>query len=130
VARGQGKRDIVVAETDIASLLQAKAAIAAGILTLLAEAGVKQSEIRNLYLAGGFGMHLDHASAIGCGLLPGFAPEQVRVVGNTSLAGAYLAMVDRSALDEMKRLAHHVQIIESTLAPGFDDRYLAQLLLP
>ena len=35
---------------------------------------------------------------------PGFREEQVEVVGNTALAGALLALVDRTTLEEMEEL--------------------------
>jgi uncharacterized 2Fe-2S/4Fe-4S cluster protein (DUF4445 family) len=92
-----------ISEVDVAVLLQAKAAIGAGIETLLETAGIRADEISRVYLAGGFGMHLDVPNAIAIGLLPGFTPEQVRVVGNTSLAGL-LALIDRTTLAEMEAL--------------------------
>ncbi len=88
IALGQGRRDIVVSQLDISRLLQAKAAIAAGILTLLDRVGVRAEQIKTVYLAGGFGTHMSAAAAINCGLLPGFAPGQIQPVGNSSLAGA------------------------------------------
>ncbi len=130
VATGSGKTDIVVTETDIAGLMQAKAAIAAGILTLLERAGLKPAQIKKLYLAGGFGLHLDRENAIACGLLPGFVPEQIEVVGNTSLAGAYLALLDCGALDEIARAAKKMDVVELNLDAGFEDRYIEQLSLP
>jgi uncharacterized 2Fe-2S/4Fe-4S cluster protein (DUF4445 family) len=119
-----------VSEVDVALLLQAKAAIGAGIGTLLETAGIRAEEISRLYLAGGFGMHLDVAHAIACGLLPGFKPEQVRVVGNTALAGALLALIDRNTLDEMENLRERVEVIELNLAADFEDRYVEHLMLP
>ena len=130
VARGQGQRDILVSEADIAHLLQAKAAIAAGILTLLERTGLTPGQIKKVYLAGGFGMHLNVRNAIGCGLLPGFQAGQVEVVGNTSLAGAYLGLLDCGALDEIARIGKKIEIIELNLNPGFESRYIDQLSLP
>ena len=130
VATGSGKTDIVVTETDIAGLLQAKAAIAAGILTLLERSGLTPAQIKKLYLAGGFGLHLNRTNAIACGLLPGFVPEQIEVVGNTSLAGAYLALLDCGALDEIARAGKKMDVVELNLDAGFEDRYIEQLSLP
>ena len=121
---------LFVNEVDVALLLQAKAAIGAGIETLLETAGIRADDISNLYLAGGFGMHLDVPHAIACGLLPGFKPEQVRVVGNTSLAGAVLALIDRNTLDEMENLRGKVEVLELNLVPDFEDRYVEHLMLP
>ena len=130
VATGAGQTDIVVTESDIARLLQAKGAIAAGILTLLERTGLTPAQVKKVYLAGGFGLHLNRQHAIDCGLLPGFVPEQIEVVGNTSLAGAYLALLDCGALDEISRAGKKMEVIELNLDPGFEDRYIEQLSLP
>ena len=130
VGRGQGQRDILVSETDTAHLLQSKAAIGAGILTLLARAGLAPGQIQRVYMAGGFGLHIDIANAIGCGLLPGFVPGQVQVVGNTALAGAYLALLDCGALDEIARIARQIEVVELNLDPEFESCYIDNLSLP
>lgn len=119
-----------VSEVDVALLLQAKAAIGAGIEILLETAGIRAADLDRVYLAGGFGMHLNVAHAIAIGLLPGFREEQVRVVGNTSLAGALLASVDRTTLVEMENLRSQMEVIELNLAPDFEDRYIEHLMLP
>jgi uncharacterized 2Fe-2S/4Fe-4S cluster protein (DUF4445 family) len=118
-----------VREADVALLLQAKAAIGAGIEILLKTAGVRAVDVARVNLAGGFGMHLNVAHAIAIGLLPGFREEQVRVVGNTSLAGALLALVDRTMLDEMENLRAQVKVIELNLADGFENAYIEHLML-
>jgi uncharacterized 2Fe-2S/4Fe-4S cluster protein (DUF4445 family) len=119
-----------ISEIDIAHLLQAKAAIGAGIETLLTATGITAAEIGRVYLAGGFGMHVDVPHAIAIGLLPGFRAEQVRVVGNTSLAGALLALLDRAALVEMEALRSRIEVIELNLQAGFEDCYIDHLSLP
>jgi len=130
IARGLGGADIMVTETDVAQLLQAKAAIAAGILTLLAQTHLTPPQIKMIYLAGGFGLHLIRENAIGCGLLPGFTTGQIEVVGNTSLAGAYLALLDCGALDEIARIGKQMSVIELNLDPQFESRYIDQLGVP
>jgi uncharacterized 2Fe-2S/4Fe-4S cluster protein (DUF4445 family) len=118
-----------VSEVDIARLLQAKAAIAAGITTLLGLLGTAPAQVKRVYLAGGFGMHLSLPHAIGCGLLPGLAAEQITVVGNTSLGGAFLALNDRSLLEEMKLACRRMETVELNLQPGFEDAYIDHLSL-
>ena len=119
-----------VTEPDVALLLQAKAAIAAGIETLLHREGLAPSEVSKVYLAGGFGMHMDVSHATASGLLPGFLPDQVEAVGNTSLGGAYLAMLDRTVIEELDRTRLRAEIVELNLDPGFEDRYIENLRLP
>lgn len=117
-----------IGEVDVALLLQAKAAIAAGIETLLAVQQISAGAVGKLFLAGGFGLHLSIPRAIACGLLPGFREDQIVAVGNTSLGGAYLAMLDRSLAAEMGDL--NVETVELNLDPGFEDRFLDHLSLP
>ncbi|MFO1523363.1 MAG: ASKHA domain-containing protein, partial [Kiritimatiellia bacterium] len=129
VAGREGPGAVVVSEVDVAVLLQAKAAIGAGIEMLLRAADIHVQDLGRVYLAGGFGMHLDVAHTIAMGLLPGCAVEQVEVVGNTSLAGAVLALIDRTSLDEMESLRSQVEVIELNLQPGFEDCYIDHLSL-
>lgn len=125
-----GNSESTITEGDIAELLQAKAAVAAGIITVLRHAGLTPAGVHGLYLAGGFGLHLDAAAAIACGLLPGFTPAQIEVVGNTSLGGAWLALIDRTILPEMAAVSVAAEIIELNLEPGFEDSFIDHLCLP
>jgi uncharacterized 2Fe-2S/4Fe-4S cluster protein (DUF4445 family) len=130
VADGVDDERIFISELDIASLLQAKAAIAAGIICLLRRVELTSRQVKTLYLAGGFGFHMDVGNVIRCGLLPGFQPEQIRLVGNTSLAGAYLALLDSSVLEEIKTISRRLETIELNLDPGFESCYIEQLAVP
>ncbi len=124
------RRPVTVTESDVAQLLQAKGAVAAGIVTLLKRAGMEAKDVKTLYLAGGFGMHLNLPNAIDCGLLPGFTCEQIEVVGNTALGGAYLSLLDRNALEEMEGIRRRIEIVELNLDPDFEDTFIDQLSLP
>ncbi|MCC7348941.1 MAG: DUF4445 domain-containing protein [Phycisphaerales bacterium] len=130
LAYGQAKTPVVISELDISRLLQAKAAIAAGILTLLSRTGIDPTDIKTLYLAGGFGQHVITTNAIASGLLPGFSPNQVQFVGDTALAGAYLSLLDSTTIDIMSDIARKMEIIELNLDPNFEDRFVDQLSLP
>ena len=127
LADGADGKSIYVSESDVARLLQAKAAIAAGIVCLLEQVGLTPTTIQTLYLAGGFGFHMDIDNVIRCGLLPGFRPEQIRLVGNTSLAGAYLALMDSSVLAEIKKISAQLETIELNQIPSFESCYIDQL---
>ena len=52
------------------------------------------------------------------------------MVGNTALAGAMLALVDHTTLEEMENLRAQVAVIELNLADGFEDHYIDHLSLP
>ena len=121
---------IYISEADIASLLQAKAAIAAGIACLLRRVELRAVEVEKVYLAGGFGFHMHIDSLLGCGLLPGFRAEQIELIGNSALAGAYLTLLDSGAMDEIQRLSARIEIVELNLDPAFEMTYVDHLSLP
>lgn len=123
-------RPIVVSEFDVAEVLKAKAAIYAGIKTMLAELGRSVGDIHQLLLAGGFARHLRLSSAVAIGLLPELPPDRYIVMGNGSLAGAYLGLVDPPAMATMDTLADLPQKVELNLAESFQDHYIDALGLP
>jgi len=116
-----------ISEADIALLLQAKAAIAAGVEILLRQSGVRHEDVERVFLAGGFGLNLGIDSAIACGLLAGFRREQIEVVGNSSLGGAYVCLLDRQRAAELEHRASGVNIIELNEDPSFEDTYIDHL---
>ena len=129
VARREHAEPLLITERDMAMLLQAKAAIAAGIRCLLRHVHLQPRDVKKVYLAGGFGFHMHVDSLLGCGMLPGFRSEQVEAVGNTALGGAYLALLDSGALLELCRTSARVEIIELNLQPDFETIYIDELSL-
>lgn len=121
---------IYVTEADVAELLKAKAAVYAGLRTLLSVGGYRLRELRELVLAGGFARHIHLENAIRIGLLPPLPPERIRVVGNGSLAGAVLLLTDPGAPAGFERIRARAETVELNLAPEFADRYADALMLP
>lgn len=105
------EEELVLAEkvcllpADIRAVQLAKGAIAAGIRTLLELARVKEDQIGTLYIAGGFGSHLNAASAGAIGLIPKALVPQVRILGNGALSGAARMLLDRELLRRAEELA-------------------------
>jgi uncharacterized 2Fe-2S/4Fe-4S cluster protein (DUF4445 family)/ferredoxin len=119
---------LLVTEPDIAELMQAKAAIGAGIATLLHHASMAATDLVALHLAGGFGYHLPVRHALAIGLLPALPADRIQLHGNTALGGAsfLLQSVDNQALD---MLVAQTQVIELNTSPGFEDRFIDNLAL-
>lgn len=99
--------EVVLLPRDVRALQLAKAAIAAGIETLLTEAGIQAADIQKLYIAGGFGSHLSIASAVKIGLIPEELEERVDVLGNAALTGAVHMLLDQDSLEKAREIAAH-----------------------
>lgn len=121
---------IVVTEADIAQVLKAKAAIYAGIKTLLQGRGRAARAIDRLILAGGFARHIRLERAIRIGLLPDVPVATVEVIGNGSLAGAVLALVDTSSRRAFVELMNRPAVVELNLAPDFAGHFAEALAIP
>ena len=121
---------IVVTERDIEQVLKAKAATYAGFKTLLGLQGRALADIPRVVLAGGFAHHINIANAITLGLLPDLPLERFEVLGNGSLAGAYLALTDADALPAMEQLSRQPQVVELNLTADFEDNFIDAMLIP
>lgn len=89
---------------DIRAVQLAKGAIAAGIRTLLELADVSEEAIDAFYIAGGFGSHLDTASAAAIGLIPRQLEHRVHILGNSALSGAARLLLDQELVPATRDL--------------------------
>lgn len=124
------ERDIAIAQSDIENLIRSKAAVYAGLSTLLRKLELDPARIRRLYLAGAFGSHLDVRRAITIGMLPDLPVDRVQYVGNTSLAGAHMCLISREAREQVSAIASAMTYVELSVEPGFMEEYVAGMFLP
>jgi len=111
-----------VSESDVAEILQAKAAIAGGVATLMEIAGIGPADLSTVLVAGGFGYNLDVGHALAIGLLPDVAPERVELIGNSSLGGASLVL-QAGFPAGLNRLVNDTRVIELNQVPSFEDHF-------
>ena len=124
------RKTILFRQEDIREVQNAKAAIAAGIGTLLASAGLQPEQIDEVYLAGGFGNYLDPESAIAIGLLPGAFAGRIRAAGNTAGIGASMCLLSQKSLSLAADVARRTEYVELSVNPGFSDRYIDEMVFP
>jgi uncharacterized 2Fe-2S/4Fe-4S cluster protein (DUF4445 family) len=123
-------KEIVITEVDLDNLIRAKAAIYAGFSTLLAQMGMTFTDIEKLYIAGGFGRYIDVERAITIGMLPDLPVDKFQFLGNTSIMGAYYALLCDRLRDEAEEIAHRMTYMELSVSRSFMDEYLSALFLP
>lgn len=115
---------------DVRAVQLAKAAIAAGMETLLAAAGAKPADVKRLLLAGGFGSHLSVASAVAIGLIPAALAGKAQAVGNASLAGASALLLDTRLRDKADWIAKAAKVVQLGGDAGFEARFMAAMDFP
>ncbi len=123
-------KEIVITEVDLDNLIRAKAAIYAGFSTLLVHMGMTFANIDRLYIAGGFGRYIDVERAIAIGMLPDLPVDKFVFLGNTSIMGAYYALLCDKLRHEAEEIAKRMTYIELSVSRSFMDEYLSALFLP
>ena len=121
---------VTLLQKDIRALQLAKAAIAAGIQTLLDGSGTTCEEIEIFYLAGGFGSHLNMENAAAIGLIPAQLVPKAKVIGNAALAGASRLLLDEGSLPVIRAIAQNSRHYNLGGNPIFNEYYMEQMLFP
>ena len=119
VLDSSGGRPITIHERDVNELAQAKGANVAGLRIVCERFGCRFDDLDVFYLAGGFGRHLNLASAKRIGLIPNLDDTKFRQVGNAAIEGASIALLSRTRRAELERLVHEVRHCRLETHPDF-----------
>ncbi len=122
--------DIVFTEADIDNILRSKGAVYAGFNVLLKEAGLDFSMVDRLWIAGGFGQYLDIDKAVNIGLLPDIDRRKFKYLGNSSIAGGYLALLSEEAREEARQISKSMTYLDFSRNDLFMSEYTSALFLP
>jgi len=123
-------RSVPLTQKDLRELQLAKGAILAGARVLLKEAGLDSGDLERVVLGGAFGSYIDRASALTIGLIPQVPEERVLFAGNTSAAGARLALLDRSVRQRAPEVARKVGYLELSGRADFQELFAEAMLFP
>ncbi len=133
-------QDMVITKVDIDNLLRTKAAIYAGFSSLAEAVGVELAMVDELLIGGSFGQHINVEKAVEIGLLPDLAIDgdddgagrwaRFRYLGNTSLRGAYYALLNRDLRAEVNAIAGKMTYLELSADNRFYEQFTSALFLP
>ena len=123
-----GNSGLHLTQQDVRQLQLAKAAVAAGVETLLYERGIGFSEVGQVFLCGGFGSYLDAQSAARIGLLPKEFVPRTKAVGNAAGVGAGSILQSRAALRRSRQIARQAKTIDLSVDAYFMERYVENML--
>jgi uncharacterized 2Fe-2S/4Fe-4S cluster protein (DUF4445 family) len=126
---GHGQ-DIVITHVDVDNLLRAKAAIYAGYTVLAERVGVPLESVVRFLIGGSFGKYINVEKAVQIGLLPDLPWEQFQFLGNTSVKGTYLALLNRNERARVAEIASRMTYIELSADNLFYEAFTSALFLP
>lgn len=122
--------DITFTRVDIDNLMRAKAAIYAGFSVLADSVGVPLEAVEQFLIGGSFGKYINVEKAVEIGLLPDMPWERFTFLGNTSVRGAYYALLDPEARRRLTDIAGRMTYIELSSDNSFYDAWTSALFLP
>jgi uncharacterized 2Fe-2S/4Fe-4S cluster protein (DUF4445 family) len=123
-------KDIAIDNVDIDNLKRAKAAIYAGFTVLAQSVGVPLEMVEQILIGGSFGKYINVEKAVQIGLLPDMPWDRFKFLGNTSVQGAYLALLDWRNRDRIKDIASQMTYIELSADNTFYDAFMSAMFLP
>ena len=122
--------DIVITRVDIDNLLRAKAAIYAGFSVLAENVGIPLETTDKVLIGGSFGKYINVEKAVQIGLLPDMEWSRFEFLGNTSVKGAYYALLDWRKRERITEIAKRMTYIELSADNSFYDAFTSALFLP
>lgn len=123
-------KDVVITRVDVDNLLRAKAAIYAGFSILAEQVGMTLEDVQQMYIGGSFGKYINVEKAVQIGLLPDLDWERFKFLGNTSIKGAYFALLDAQQRERVGDIARRMTYIELSADNSFYDAFTSALFLP
>ena len=113
-----------LSRADISALAQAKAANYCGQNIVLETVGGGLTDYSRLYLAGGFANYINIENAVNIGFIPDMPMKRIHKVGNASLQGATIMLINaekRAAIEDLVRTITHIELETN---PNFFDHFV------
>ena len=129
-AESESSEDIVLSRVDVDNLLRAKAAIYAGFTVLADTVGIPLESVSKVLVGGSFGKYINVEKAVQIGLLPDMPWEQFDFLGNTSVRGAYYALLDWRKREQITNIAKRMTYVELSADNSFYEAFTSALFLP
>ena len=120
---------IALYQKDIREFQLAKAAIRAGIDLLLEEYGCISEEIKNVYIAGGFGKAINIEDVFMTKMFPEKFREKINFMGNSALQGAVCFGKDIMIRKQIENICDRTDNIILSENPEFQNKYMKYMNL-
>lgn len=121
------ENNIYLTQKDVREVQLAKAAICAGIQTLIHAKNLTEQDIQKVILAGGFGSYIDKKSACVIGLLPPALLDKIVTVGNAAGMGAIELLLNQDAIEELHTITKKFTYYELSGDAFFQNEYIEQM---
>lgn len=119
--------EIYISQKDIRQIQLAKGAIASGINMLLKEVDSSIEDIEYVVIAGAFGYHLKEESIKTVGIIPKGFKGNMKFVGNSSVEGAKIALLNKHKFSKMLDIKNRVEVVDLSSKDYFQKYFVKAL---
>ena len=121
---------LTLSQPDLDGLVRSKAAMYTILTTIANTVNIPLSEIKRFYVAGTFGSYINPESAITIGMIPDLPLDVYASLGNTSLKGACMALLNKEAKEEITRIRDQITYLELNVNQEFMNLFSAAKFIP
>jgi uncharacterized 2Fe-2S/4Fe-4S cluster protein (DUF4445 family) len=125
-----GIEDVILEQIDLDAMIRSKAAMYAILRTLVNQVGLSFQELDEITVAGAFGRHINPESAITLGMLPDLPLSTYRPIGNSSLQGAEMVLLDGDARKDCEKIVSSITYLELNVNQEFMIRFSGARFIP
>ncbi len=119
--------NVYISQNDIRQMQLAKGAISSGVTMLLKEIDANIEDIEEAVIAGAFGYHINPESIKILGIIPKGFKGKITFVGNSSIEGARLSLLNKDISKEMVDIRENIKVIELSTREDFQDYFVKAL---
>ncbi|MCX8064779.1 MAG: ASKHA domain-containing protein [Candidatus Hydrogenedentes bacterium] len=128
---GVNDREIFLSAKDIRQVQLACGAIKCGVKMLLSYAGISSADLDTVYIAGNFGNYIHPKYLSRLGIVPStIFHEKIHIVGNTSLLGAKIALLDMKKRKLVEKSVGSIKHIDLATLPNFEEEFAFSMFFP
>ncbi|MFZ5996073.1 MAG: ASKHA domain-containing protein [Nitrospirota bacterium] len=121
---------LIIKDTDIDNFLRSKAAMFSSLYVMVKSVGLRFGEIHKIYMSGAFGAGIDADKAVAIGMIPDIERSRLIAIGNSSLKGAEMLLMERELLPAIDRIGAMITYKEMNTEGDFMKEFPAALFLP
>ncbi|ENK1243479.1 ASKHA domain-containing protein [Clostridium sporogenes] len=118
---------VYISQNDIRQMQLAKGAISSGVTMLLKEVDANIEDIEEAVIAGAFGYHINPESIKILGIIPKGFKGKITFVGNSSIEGARLSLLNKDISQAMIDIRENIKVIELSTREDFQDYFVKAL---
>ena len=125
-----GGEPVVFSQLDLDAMMRSKAAMYSILATITSQVGVEFADLKTIYIAGSFGKHINPRSAITLGMMPDLPLDVFQPIGNSSLDGAVVVLLDGESRRRSLELPGEITYLELNVNQEFMIRFSGCRFIP